>query len=169
MARSQPLNLSVDKTKGSLCSIASLLIVTQNYALWHKSLISMHMVLINLCMQMECLVSQNYTTGINVGRPPKLFDRKWWMRYRSKLWENQLSVQWTCNGFYFHCQYKRAGFLLSPSNLTKWMKNDENSSDFWKKKKKMLYRKVTTKTKSGEMWWFMEKKSVWSLFKEFYS
>lgn len=36
----------------------------------------MHMVLINLCMQMECLVSQNYPTGINVEGPPKLFDIK---------------------------------------------------------------------------------------------
>lgn len=26
----------------------------------------MHMALINLCMHIECLVSQNYTMGINV-------------------------------------------------------------------------------------------------------
>lgn len=43
------------------------------------------MELINLCMQMECHVSQDYTTGINEERPPKLFDIKRWMRYGSKL------------------------------------------------------------------------------------
>lgn len=82
------------------------------------------MVLINLCMQMECLVSQNYTTGIDVERPPKLFDTRWWMRYGSELWE-KLSPVASCDGFYFHCKNKRSGFLLSSFNVSQFSSGRE--------------------------------------------
>lgn len=44
----------------SPCASPSL---ARNCTFWHKSLISMHVVLINLCMQMEHSVSQNQSTG----------------------------------------------------------------------------------------------------------
>ena len=113
-------------TKGSLCLMASPLdCKIQNHALRHKSLISMHMVLINLCMQMECLVSQNHTAGIDVEKAAQVV----WHELMNEIWiEIVLKCFFLRQAFFFLWENKEAASCSALSTvLTKWMKNDTSS------------------------------------------
>lgn len=84
----------------------------------------MHVVLINLCMQMECRVSQNHTAGIDVEKAAQVV----WHEVMNEIWIETSSSVFFSDGFYFLWENKEAASCSALSTqLTKRMKNDTSS------------------------------------------
>lgn len=105
-----------------------------NCTLWHKSLISMHVELINLCMQMECPVSQNQSTGNLCREAAQVV----WQKVMNEIWIRIVGeIKSVCRYFFFcssppfpflfQLQLQRGWFPFSACTLTEWIKNDTNS------------------------------------------
>lgn len=113
--------------------------------------------------------------GIRAGRPPKLFDRKWWMRYGSELWGESSSV-WFSFSFVF--KYFFEILTLTTKELTscsvqlhsqsEWRMTQtalgNNNTKKQQKNKKTIDAKVGTATESGQISRFIETNCVLDLF-----
>lgn len=143
---SQAVHILLDNTKRFLAPDCN------TRTLRHKSLISMHMVQINLCMQMECPVSQNYTMRVIMYRPPTLFDMNLMNEIRIKT-VGKTSSFVLSDWFYFHWKNKRACFLFRSFNLFQ-----PNLQNEWKMIQTVqtfvncsLYRECTATTQTRRM------------------